>query len=99
MCRLRSCMQSSRSSLQQRRLAQPAAIRVLLHQGCLLAPDLEHRHCVILLQVGGREAGISKSSSNTEFWYDVAGWGLLVAIGVAWVALAKTNAAAPPPAK
>ena len=40
--------------------------------------------------MGGRGLGSERStSSKSDFWYDVAGWGILIGIGIAWVSLAR----------
>ena len=42
--------------------------------------------------MGGRGLGSERStSSKSDFWYDVAGWGILIGIGIAWVSLARTD--------
>ena len=41
--------------------------------------------------LSARETAQSGPSSTSDVWYDVAGWAILVGIGVAWVSLARTE--------
>lgn len=42
--------------------------------------------------LSSREAGSpTASSSKSDFWYDIAGWGILIGIGIAWVTVARTE--------
>ena len=51
-----------------------------------------------LPMAGGGGGGAKKAASN-EFWYDVAGWGLLFGLTIGIIALSRGAAqAGPPPA-
>ena len=41
----------------------------------------------------------SKKQADREFWYDVAGWGLLVGLTVGIIVLSRSAAQAGPPGK
>ena len=44
------------------------------------------------MPLGGRGLGSERANtSKSDFWYDVAGWGILIGIGIAWVSLARTD--------
>ena len=40
---------------------------------------------------GGRGLGDRQGSSKSDFWYDAAGWGILIAVSIAWVSWARTE--------
>jgi len=49
-------------------------------------------------QIGGG-GGAAKKQTSSDFWYDVACWGLLVGLGISIIALSRSAAqAVPPPA-
>ena len=43
------------------------------------------------MPMGGRGLGERPSSGKSDFWYDVAGWGILIGVGIAWVSWARTE--------
>ena len=47
---------------------------------------------------GGGGGGASKKAASNEFWYDVAGWGLLFGLTIGIIALSRGAAQAGPPA-